>query len=202
MHDFFTSLYQQFLSTTFAEWVATVSGFLCVFLAARRHILNWPISIISVSVYAFIFLDSKLYGDALLQLYFVATAFYGWYYWNKTDDTSQHKPVVSFRSGQQLLVLIAVGLLTLLMGTALDKFTDSDVPYIDGFCTAMSFVAQFLMARRVLQSWLLWVIVDICYIPLYLHKDLVLTAILYVAFTIIAWNGYRDWRHAYLNKTR
>ena len=63
----------------------------------------------------------------------------------------------------------------------------------------MSFVAQFLMTRKVLQNWLLWVFVDICYIPLYIHKELMLTAVLYFVFTIIAWNGYRDWRKTYQN---
>ena len=96
-----------------------------------------------------------------------------------------------------LFTVCAVALLWGALGWTLANWTDSDVPYIDGFCTAMSFAAQFLMTRKVLQNWTLWVIVDIAYIPLYLYKGLLLTALLYIAFAIIAWNGYRNWNKTY-----
>jgi len=193
MPEFFTSIFHQFLQTTALEWTATLTGFLCVYLAAKQHILNWPISIISVCTYAYIFFHSKLYGDATLQIYFLGTAVYGWYYWNKITKQDQ-KPIASLDKRQWLFTICGILVLTATLGTLLDRFTDTDVPYADGFCTAMSFVAQFLMTRKVLQNWLLWIIVDICYIPLYIHKNLILTAVLYLAFTIIAWNGYRNWR--------
>ena len=79
----------------------------------------------------------------------------------------------------------------------LSRFTDSDVPFADGACTAVSLVAQFLMARKVLQNWLLWIMVDIAYIPLYVYKGLALTAVLYLVFAAIACMGYRDWRRAW-----
>lgn len=189
-------IFQQFAQTTMLEWIGTITGFLCVYLAAKQHILNWPISVISVLTYAYIFYHSKLYGDAVLQLYFLSTAIYGWYYWSKKireDD----KPIVSFTNREMLFTLIIIVILTVLLGTFLQKMTDSDVPYSDGFCTAVSFVAQFLMTRKVLQNWILWIFVDICYIPLYFHKGLLLTAILYFAFAIIAWMGFKDWRVTY-----
>ena len=200
MPEFFTSIYQQFLATSALEWLATLSGFFCVYLAARQNILNWPISIISVCTYAYIFFHNKLYGDAVLQLYFLSTAIYGWYYW-KAANHATGAVIKKFNRKQMLITLVATLVLALSLGSLLRSFTDTDVPYIDGLCTAISFVAQFLMTRKVLQNWLMWVFVDICYIPLYLHKDLLLTAVLYIAFTIIAWNGYRDWRKTY-NKTQ
>ena len=196
MPELFTSLYQQFLTTTTLEWIATLSGFLCVFLAARQNILNWPISIISVSIYAYIFFQSKLYGDTILQLYFLLTAVYGWYYWS-TSDAQDSRPIQVLTTRQMFTTVLLTLLLAVIIGSLLRFFTDTDVPYMDGFCTAVSFVAQFLMTRKVLQNWLMWVIVDILYIPLYVHKDLLLTAVLYIAFAIIAWNGYREWRLAY-----
>ncbi len=196
MPELFTSLYQQILSTGILEWLATITGFLCVYLAARQNILNWPISIISVSIYAYLFYQNKLYGDTVLQLYFLSTAIYGWYYW-RSVDSNDIKPVSNFTNRQMLTTAVIILFLGTTLGAILGHFTDSDVPYIDGLCTSMSFVAQFLMTRKILQNWLIWVLVDILYIPLYIHKDLVLTAILYVAFTIIAWNGYRAWRHTY-----
>ena len=196
MPDFFTNFYTQFTQTSILEWVATITGFFCVYLAAKQHILNWPISIISVLIYAYIFYHSRLYGDAVLQVYFLATAGYGWYFWSRRTG-QEDVPVRRFSSKQILLTLFVIALLTLLIGGLLSYFTNSDVPYIDAFCTSMSFVAQFLMTRKILQNWLLWVVVDICYIPLYIHKNLLLTAVLYLAFAIIAWKGYCAWRASY-----
>lgn len=196
MQDFLSPLYQQFLETPALEWLATITGFLCVFLAAKQNIWNWPISIVSVLTYLFIFYQHKLYGDAVLQIYFLITAVYGWYYWNQRDRSGE-KPIRSLGKKQSLYTLLIVLLLSIGLGLLLDHGTDSDVPYADGFCTAVSFVAQFLMSRKVLQNWLLWVLVDLCYIPLYLYKGLLLTAVLYLALAIIAWNGYRGWRKSY-----
>lgn len=198
MQDFFQQIASQFAQTTWLEWLGTLTGFLCVYLAARQHIWNWPISIISVSSYAILFYGTRLYGDAVLQFYFLCTAVYGWYYWLKRKEEKK-KPIVKASKLGLLLSILAVLLLTGILGYFLDSQTNSDLPYIDAFCTAMSFVAQFLMTRKVLQNWLLWVFVDICYIPLYIHKELMLTAVLYFVFTIIAWNGYRDWRKTYQN---
>lgn len=198
MQDFFQQIARQFAQTSWLEWLGTLTGFLCVYLAAKQNIWNWPISIISVASYAILFYDAKLYGDTVLQFYFLSTAVYGWYYWIKRKEEKK-EPIVKASKGQLLLCLLAILFLTLSIGYLLDSKTNSDVPYIDAFCTSISFVAQFLMTRKVLQNWLLWVFVDLCYIPLYIHKELMLTAVLYFVFAIIAWNGYRDWQKTYKN---
>jgi len=183
----------QFSNTSLLEWVGTLSGFACVYLAAKQNILNWPVSIISVLAYAVLFFEYKLYGDSVLQLYFLGTAIYGWYYWHKRKE-EHRKPIVSYSVRKMFLAFVATAILSGLLGLFLDYYTDTNVPYVDGFCTAMSFVAQFLMTRKVLQNWILWIVVDICYIPLYLYKDLALTAVLYFLFLILATIGYLDWR--------
>jgi len=195
--DIFQTLAEQFQQTTALEWLGTVTGFLCVYLAARQHILNWPISIISVAAYAILFYQSKLYGNAILQVYFFGTAIYGWYYWVKRGQDADKKPIVSFSAAELLVTAAVVAALSGIMGWFLGTYTDTDVPYIDGFCTAMSFVGQFLMTRKVLQNWVLWIIVDICYIPLYIYKGFWLTALLYGAFTVIAIMGYVDWKRTW-----
>jgi len=198
MQDFFQQIASQFAQTPWLEWLGTLTGFLCVYLAAKQHIWNWPISIISVGSYAILFYEAKLYGDTVLQFYFLSTAIYGWYYWIKRREEKK-KPIVKASGNQIFLCLLAIIVLTISIGYLLDSKTNSDVPYIDAFCTSVSFVAQFLMTRKILQNWLLWVFVDICYIPLYIHKDLMLTAVLYFVFAVIAWNGYRDWQKSYKN---
>lgn len=196
----FTTFWQQILTqfqqTPLLEWIGTISGFLCVYLAAKEHILNWPVAIISVLAYALLFFEFQLYGDSGLQLYFLGTSIYGWYYWIKNKEGNQ-TPVIVLEERQIVLTTISIIVLSILLGLFLDYCTDTNVPYADGFCTAMSFVAQFLMTRKILQNWILWIIVDICYVPLYLYKNLYLTALLYALFLVLATIGYIDWRKTY-----
>lgn len=191
--SFWQLVRDQVISITWIEWLGTVTGFGCVYLAARQNIWNWPVSIISVISYGILFFDYQLYGDAVLQLYFLFTAIYGWYYWIKRKEEHK-KPIVSLSPGRMAWIALAVVVLAALLGLFLDHFTDTNVPYIDGFCTAVSFAAQFMMTRKILQNWLLWIVVDICYVPLYIYKNLMLTAILYVLFLWIAVMGYLEWR--------
>lgn len=186
-------LVTQFYQTSWIEWVGTISGFICVYLAAKQNIWSWPIALISVAAYSVLFYQYQLYGDAVLQVYFFGTSIYGWYYWTTKNETEQ-KPIKSLSKSQWLLTLLLIGISTGLAGWILDNYTPTNVPYADGFCTSMSFVAQFLMTRKIIQNWILWIIVDICYIPLYIYKDLVLTAILYALFLWLATMGYLEWR--------
>ena len=194
--SFFQSVINQFQHTSLLEWIGTISGFICIYLAAKENVWNWPVSIISVVTYSIVFYQSKLYGDAVLQLYFLATAFYGWYFWLKKEAT-EDKPISSIHLKEWVFIIAGIAVLTGLLGLFLQKYTDTDVPYADGFCTAMSFTAQLLMTRKILQNWLIWIVVDICYVPLYLHKHLSLTALLYFALIILAVMGYKDWRKTY-----
>lgn len=191
--DFFQQVLVQFKQTSLLEWVGVISAFICIYLAAKEHILNWPVSIISAGVYAVVYYQYKLYGDSFLQLYFVSTAIYGWYYWLKRKRHHE-EPIVSFGLKGWLLTFSSVVVLTILLSLFLDNYTNTDVPYADGFCTAMSFVAQFLMTRKILQNWILWIIVDICYVPLLLYKGLASTAVLYAVLIVLAIIGYLDWR--------
>jgi len=192
----FQAIISQFHQTSWLEWVGTISGFICIYLAAKENIWNWPVSIISVVAYSFVFYENKLYGDTGLQLYFLATAFYGWYFWLLKKKTSD-KPITSIPAKQWIVIAAGIGILTFLLSFYLKKYTDTDVPYADAFCTAMSFTAQLMMTRKILQNWILWIIVDICYVPLYFHKHLALTAVLYFVLIILAFIGYLDWKKTY-----
>jgi len=190
----------QFEHTTWAEWLGVITGFICIYLAAREKVLSWPISIISVVAYAWVFFQARMYGDMSLQFYFLFTAVYGWYYWKKKDGNKE-EPIASITKKQWLMVIVSIPVLTVLLGFFLKTFTDTDVPFADGFCTAMSFVAQVLLTRKILQNWILWIIVDLCYVPLYIYKHLNLSAIFYAFLVIIALKGYLDWRRTYREQT-
>ncbi len=196
MEAYLTQLLQQFYKITYQEWFGVITGALCVYLAVKQNILNWPVSILSVITYIFIFYKAKLYGDAFLQLYFLFTAVYGWYYWNNGEKKSlkSRRPIVKVTQQEWFIIIGILMFLGAFAGFLLDKYTDTDVPYYDAFCTIASFIAQFLMTRKKLENWLIWIVVDILYIPLYIHKGLFATAVLYFLFLFIALKGFLDWR--------
>lgn len=178
------------------EVAGVISGLLCVYLAAKNIIWNWPLAIISVAIYIFIFYDTHLFADMGLQVYFLVINIYGWYFWSHKKSTTK-TPVTLIKQREVLLSLLAIIIFTFLLGWLLFNHTTASYPYLDSFCTACSIVAQFFMARKVLQNWLLWIFVDIIYVGVYLFKGLHLTAVMYAVYVVLALIGYLDWKKDY-----
>ncbi len=196
MQDLLSSLFNQFIQTSPFEWAATITGILSFVLATRENIWTWPVGILNVFCFVYIFITHKIYGEALLQVYFLATAIYGWYFWNKQTQTTS-KPILTLNFSTRCYTGLITIILGLLLGFLLNKLTDTDVAFPDGMCVAMCIVAQYLTSRKVLESWILWILVDICYIPLFFYKGLFLTCLLFIFYTYLAWNGYKNWLKTY-----
>lgn len=187
-----------FNTTTALEWWGVATGILCVWLAAKNNIWSWPIAIISVVIYIFIFFDSKLYADMGLQVYFFATNIYGWYYWSQQkNNKASPRPIALITQKEIIGSILGVVVFTLGLGLLLHKNTDASFPFIDSFCTAISLIAQVFLARRVLQNWLIWIFVDVIYVSLYFSKALYATGLMYVLYVMIATIGFIDWRKIY-----
>lgn len=192
------SLIQFALHTKPLEWFGVITGLLCVWLAAKNNILNWPIACISVVIYIFIFFEGKLYADAGLQVYFLVTNIYGWYFWTKNKNQSvKQTPVLNITKKEILLSILAVTIFTLALGFTLFRKTDAAFPFTDSFCTACSIVAQVFLARKVLQNWLIWIFVDIIYVGVYFSKAFYATGLMYAIYIGIAAMGYIDWKKIY-----
>lgn len=179
------------------ETSGVITGIICVYLAAKNNIWGWPVAIISVILYIFIFLEAKLYADTGLQVYFLIMNIYGWYFWSRKPVNEKKVPVTSISKREILLSIVAVIVFTLGLGSLLRQGTDASFPFIDSFCTACSLVAQIFLARKVMENWLIWIFVDIIYVGVYLAKDLNLTAGMYALYIYIAAAGYLDWRKEY-----
>lgn len=178
------------------EVIGVITGLLCVYLAAKNIIWNWPFAIINVTIYIFIFFKSRLYADMGLQFYFLATNIYGWYFWSRKPAKDDKPPVVLIKKQEAIISLIAITIFTVFLGSVL-KYTTASYPYIDSFCAAVSLVAQFFLARKVLENWLLWIFVDVIYVGVYIFKGLDLTALMYAIYVAIALMGYIDWKKDY-----
>jgi nicotinamide mononucleotide transporter len=181
---------------TWLEIAGVITGLLCVYLAAINNIWNWPIAIISVGIYIFIFYDKHLFADTGLQVYFMAMNFYGWYYWSRKPATEEKSPVLLITKKEIVFSAIAIVVFTFILGSLL-KYTSASYPFIDSFCTACSLVAQVFLARKVLENWLIWIFVDIIYVGVYIFKGLDLTAVMYAIYVGIALLGYFDWKKDY-----
>ncbi len=181
---------------TLFELAAVAVTLLAVWLTARQVIWCWPTALVSVTMYAVVFYQAKLYADMGLQgIYFVLSV-YGWWAWlhGGEDRAALEVSVASPRARIGLAALGAV--FGLALGTLLHRFTDASLPYMDSMLTSFSLVAQWLMARKRLESWIVWFAVDVFYVGMFLYKSLYLTAGLYAVFLGIAAVGFLDWKRS------
>jgi nicotinamide mononucleotide transporter len=180
------------LVSPWTEAVGAATGAVCVWLAAVSDPWTWPIGIANNLLYFVVFWRAKLYADALLQLLYVAISVYGIWRWR--GGGGGVRPVERGSRVELAATALAVTAAALALWWVLAASTDSDVPQWDGLTTAMSLGAQWLMSRRILANWHLWIAADLVYVPLYLYKGLFVTAGLYALFLALCVLGLRDWR--------
>lgn len=181
-------------ATTPLELISFVLSVITVWLNIRQSHWGWLFAIISSATYGVVFFGAKLYGDMGLQVVFIIVSIWGWTQWlhGGSGRSALQVSGMSTRSWGMSLVAWALGFV--LMAFFLGRFTDTDVPRMDGFLTAGSLLAQVLMSRKKLENWLIWIAVDILYVGLYLYKQLMLTAGLYALFIVMAAIGYVAWK--------
>lgn len=176
------------------ELFAAVLGVIAVWLTVRQNIWCWPIGLVMVVLYSWIFYDVKLYSDMLLQLVYAVLNLYGWWQWTRPDRVEEARQV-SRLDAPTLMRGLGVGLLaSIALGAAMAHWTDAAQPWLDAALTGFSLVAQVWMAQKRLQCWALWFVVDVIFVGLFLYKGLYLTAALYALFTLIAVRGWMAWR--------
>jgi len=180
------------LTTTPLELVSFVLAAITVILNIRQKHWAWLFSIVSSATYAAVFFDARLYGDMGLQFVFIAVSAWGWTQWLRGAGNA---PLVAtwLKPANRAWSLAAWLVGFVLLATFLDNFTDTDVPHADGFLTAGSLVGQLLLAKKKVENWHVWIAVDILYVGLYLYKGLMLTAVLYGVFVLLAIAGLRTW---------
>lgn len=179
------------------EITAALLGLANVTLVVWRSIWNYAFGLVMVTLYAFVFFDQRLYSDALLQIFFFVVQIYGWWNWSRSQAESGKVAVVTLPHRERALWAIGSVTVAALWGYGMHRFTDASFPWADGTIAIVSIVAQILQSRRVLESWWLWIAVDIGSVALYAAKGLVPTTALYVVFLGLAIWGLIDWRKAY-----
>jgi len=180
---------------TWLEIVAFVLAIVMVWCQLRVNPLSWPLAIVSSMLYALLFAESRLYGEAALQFVFIVVALWGWWLWlsGKGADGAALRVRTMARSHRWQVVaatLAAWPLLALLLSRA----TDSDVPWLDALATVGSITGQVLLARKAVENWPVWLAVNVYSVGLFAYKGLWLTALLYAIFAVLSWAGWQAWR--------
>ncbi|MBN1944519.1 MAG: nicotinamide mononucleotide transporter [Bradymonadales bacterium] len=176
------------------ELLATLFGLTCVWLTLRENIWCWPAGLVQVSLYIAVFYQARLYSEMGLHIIYVFLQIYGWYHWLHGGEDrgrlsiSRLPPAVAARWAAIALAS------TVVLGWIMDSRTDAALPYWDAAATVLSLIAQWLMARKVLESWLIWILVDIMAVGIYLSSALYLSAGLYGVFLVLATSGFLSWK--------
>ena len=195
---------------SYIEFFGTIFNLWCVYLVVKNNIWNWPIGIVGVILFGFMFYQINLYSDLFEQIYFFITSFYGWWAWihmrNTNQANAQELSISRNNQKNNLIYFIIIILGTILLGYFTSNIhiyfaeyfpEPASFPYLDAFTTILSFAATILMAHRKIECWYLWILVDVIGVWLYFAKDVRLVSILYFIFLILATRGLISWSKIY-----
>jgi nicotinamide mononucleotide transporter len=183
------------------EIVAAVFGVVSVYLSTRENIWSWPTAIVNVGLYIVFFYQTRFYADMGLQVIYLLLSVYGWYHWLYGGE--HHTTLRVSRASARLLALLAIIDVAawIPLATVLDRHTDAVYPYLDSLLSTTSLVAQWMMTRKIVENWVVWILVDIVYVPMWLSRGYYPTAALYAVFLVLAVIGLRDWTRSVRTQT-
>jgi nicotinamide mononucleotide transporter len=186
----------QLAATSAWEWTAAGLGLAYLLLAVRRNLVCWLAAFLSVAIYLVIFAEAALYMHALLQVFYLAMAIYGFVYWRQGRTVSGDVRIRSWHGRQHAAAFAAIVIASLISGFLLTRHSDAAAPYLDSFVTWGSVVTTWMVARRLIENWLYWFVIDAAAVWLYAAQGLLVTALLFVIYLVIVVQGYISWRRA------
>lgn len=187
-------VWQSFLALSGWEVIGTILGITYVILAAKESIWCWPAALVSTLIYTILFWEGQLPMQALLNIYYMGMAIYGWQLW-RTNSQTNEVLVISTRPGRFHIGFIASGvILTVITAYYLEQVIGSRLPYLDAFVTVFSVMNTVLMARKVLESWLYWIVINSAAIALYFQTGFYVTIVMFMVYLVLTIYGYKSWR--------
>ncbi len=177
------------------EIIGTISGLVFLYLEIKQNKWLWPVGLLTSLMYIYVFLVAKLYADMSLQVYYVIVSVYGWILWSQGKNNSKDElPVVGIDKKLFFTLLVASVIIYSVISFVLVNYTDGALPYWDAFTTALSIVATWMLARKILEQWLVWIIVNGVSLGLYIYKGLYPTSVLYFFYMSLSVVGYLQWK--------
>ncbi len=193
MTAFLDQLIEQALAFAPLEVVAVLLAIAYLVLAIRQNIWCWTCAGISTAIYVWLFIDAKLYMESVLNGFYFVMAIYGWTVWNSGRTNDHEKPVVVWPPRTHAFAVAAIAIASLVNGYLLTRYSDAAYPYVDSLTTWSAIWATFLVARKVLENWWYWLLIDVASIFIYWSRDLHLTALLFVIYVVMIPFGLIAW---------
>ena len=185
------------------EIFGLVSGTIAIALLIKQNIWTWPIGIAYTLASIYIFLSAKLYADLALHIFYLIMSAYGWYFWLRGGSRESSTLGVSRESKRTLFILLFLcGISIYLSGTLLASYTAAELPYWDNTTTILSLLAIWLQSRKKIESWMVWLVVDILAAGIYFYKEIYFYSILYTIYIVMAFMGYFEWHKSYKHEYR
>ena len=181
------------LTADYLEITGFITGIAGVYLTLKQKIWCFPVGLINVSISLFLFYREHLFADALQQVVYIVLLVYGWYTWLHPANT-RSLPVTNLEGKEAGMVLLLTFVCALTLGYLMSQFTTASLPWTDAAASSVAFSAQYLVARKKLQNWHFWILVNLAYVLIYLYKDLPLYALLSVVYLVLAIAGLSDWK--------
>ena len=203
MTELLASFIEYAANLPWLELVAMLLALVYVILAALGSIWCWPAAFISTALYTVIFYDVLLLMDSALNVYYLLMAVYGYWLWQKNTSASSlqnnehntaHLAVISWQFSWHVKACLILTVISLVLGYVMANYTPAAFPYLDTFTTVFAVFATYLVAQKILENWLYWIVIDFVSIYLYVEKDLMPTAVLFIIYVAIAAYGYLKWQ--------
>jgi nicotinamide mononucleotide transporter len=180
-----------------AEWLATIAGFLYIYYTIRENTRLWIYGIISSALFAWVFFKSSIYANSLLYIYYVIIGFYGWYTWSRAEKEENKEAALKIHrsSLKKLIAYIACSVIFAIpVYFILAKYSDSDAPLIDAVLTTGGMVATWMLTQKLIEQWIFWIVIDMIWCGLMIYKGMYPTLLLFIAYTVLAFKGYFEWK--------
>lgn len=178
----------------YLEIAGTLAGLLYLWFEYKASIWLWPVSIIMPAIYIIVYYQAGLYADSGISIYYLLAGIYGWWAWAKHTVKGKEKSIAFTPKRLIVPLFFVASIVFMLIGSVLSAYTNSTVPWWDSFTTALSIIAMWMLARKYVEQWLVWLVVDVASCGLYIYKELYFTSFLYGLYAVIAFFGYLKWK--------
>lgn len=189
----FRQVIEQAQAQSLLEVIAVFAAVLYLGFAIREKIVCWFFAAISTAIYAWLFIEAKLYMESVLNVFYLAMAGYGWFVWSSGRDDGHERPIVVWPLKTHVIAIVVVVVLSVASGFSLSNYSDAAFPYIDSLTTWFAVWGTFLVARKVLENWWYWLLIDITSVFIYWSRDLQLTSLLFAVYVIMIPIGLISW---------
>ncbi|KYL36645.1 MULTISPECIES: nicotinamide riboside transporter PnuC [Pseudoalteromonas] len=195
--DFVTQILSGFTAMSHWEYIAVALSMAYLLLAIKENLWCWPAAFFSTLIYTIMYWNGALLMESLLNFYYMYMAVFGWVVWRKGKANQAQRLITSWPVNRHIILIVLTALVSLAIGYVMQNYTHADFAYLDSFTTCFAVVTTYLVAKKVLENWLYWIVIDAASMYLYYEKGYYPTLVLFVFYTVMAAWGFKTWYEEY-----